>query len=151
MILIIYVTLLMLTPKFLSLPFDPQNNAFLSWAHSYAAFHKQSNCLVCGALSPHQWKASNGGHLPFKEILSPGLRIPLTTIICDASFYLKTYNSYKIDWCNMLHFNYGYNVTFNFAYTFSLFNENFATYKANRSRYNCFYLMFIKYGMRLYD
>ena len=28
----------------------PQNNAFLSWAHSYAAFHSWSNCWVCGAL-----------------------------------------------------------------------------------------------------
>ena len=48
--LIIYVSLLLLTPKILSLPFDPQDNAFLSWAHSYAAFHNQSNCWVCGAL-----------------------------------------------------------------------------------------------------
>ena len=51
MSLIIYVSLLLLTPKiFLSLPFDPQDNAFLSWAHSYAAFHNRSNCWVCGAL-----------------------------------------------------------------------------------------------------
>ena len=48
--LIIYVSLLMLTPKILSLPFDPEDNAFLSWAHSYAAFHNQSNSWVCGAL-----------------------------------------------------------------------------------------------------
>ena len=41
--LIIYVSLLLLTPEILSLPFDPQN-AFLSWAHSYAAFHNRSNC-----------------------------------------------------------------------------------------------------------
>ena len=47
--LIIYVSLLM-TPKILSLPFDPQDNAFLSWAHSYAAFHNRCNCWVCGAL-----------------------------------------------------------------------------------------------------
>ena len=32
--LIIYVGLLLLTPKVLSLPFDPQDNAFLPWAHS---------------------------------------------------------------------------------------------------------------------
>ena len=37
--LIIYVSLLLLTSKILSLQFDPQDNAFLSWAHSYAAFH----------------------------------------------------------------------------------------------------------------
>ena len=47
--LIIYVSLL-LTPKILSLPFDPQDNAFLFWAHSYAALHNRSNCRVCGAL-----------------------------------------------------------------------------------------------------
>ena len=35
--LIIYVSLLLLTPKILSLPFDPQDNAFLSWAPSYTA------------------------------------------------------------------------------------------------------------------
>ena len=46
--LIIYASLLMLTPKILSLPFDPQDNAFLSWAHSCPAFHSQSNCWVCG-------------------------------------------------------------------------------------------------------
>ena len=33
------LSLLLLTPEILSLPFDPQDNAFLSWAHSYAAFH----------------------------------------------------------------------------------------------------------------
>ena len=48
--LIIYVSLLLPTPKILSLPFDLQDNAFLSWAHSYAAFHNPSNCWVCGAL-----------------------------------------------------------------------------------------------------
>ena len=34
----------------MSLPFDPQDNAFLSWAHSYPEFHNQSNCWVCGLL-----------------------------------------------------------------------------------------------------
>ena len=48
--LITYVSLLLLAPRILSLPFDPQDNAFLSWAHSYAAFLNQSNCWVCGAL-----------------------------------------------------------------------------------------------------
>ena len=42
--------LLLLTPNVPSLPFDPQDNAFLSWAHSYAAFHNRSNCWVCGVL-----------------------------------------------------------------------------------------------------
>ena len=49
--LITNVSLLLLTPNILSLPFDPQDNAFLSWAHSYAAFHNRSNCWVCGTLS----------------------------------------------------------------------------------------------------
>ena len=47
--LTIYVSLLLLTPEILSLLFD-QDNAFLSWAHSYAAFHNRSNCWVCGPL-----------------------------------------------------------------------------------------------------
>ena len=65
--LIIYVSLLLLTPNILSLPFDPQDNAFLSWAHSYPAFHNQSNCWVLDHFPLHQWKASHGGHLQFKE------------------------------------------------------------------------------------
>ena len=48
--LIIYVSLLLLTPKIPSLPLDPQDNVFLSWTHSYAAFHNRSNCWVCEAL-----------------------------------------------------------------------------------------------------
>ena len=48
--LITYVSLLLLTPNILSLPLDPQDNVFLSWAHSYATFHNRSNCWVCGAL-----------------------------------------------------------------------------------------------------
>ncbi|XP_065767015.1 uncharacterized protein [Muntiacus reevesi] len=48
--LIIYVSLLLVTPKILSLLFDPQDNAFLSWSHSYAEFYSHSNCWVCGAL-----------------------------------------------------------------------------------------------------
>ena len=65
--LIIYVSLLLLAPKILSVPFDPQDNAFLSWAHSYAAFHNWSNCWVCGALPSSSWKASCGRHLHFKK------------------------------------------------------------------------------------
>ena len=48
--LITYVSLLLLTPNILSLPLDPQDNVFLSWAHSYAAFHNRSNCWVCREL-----------------------------------------------------------------------------------------------------
>ena len=46
----IYVGLLLLTPKVMSLPFDPQDSDFLSWTHSYGAFHNRSSCWVCGAL-----------------------------------------------------------------------------------------------------
>ena len=38
---------------------------------------------------------------------------------------LMTSNNPKMDWCNTLCFNYGYNVTFNFYYTLSLFNDYF--------------------------
>ena len=65
--LIIYVSLLLLTPKVFSLPFDPQDNPLLSWAHSYAEFHNQSNCWSVECSPLHQWKASRGGHLHFKE------------------------------------------------------------------------------------
>ena len=37
-------------PKALSLPFDPQDNVFLSRAGFCAAFHDRHNCRVCGAL-----------------------------------------------------------------------------------------------------
>ena len=66
MSLIINVSLLLLTPKTLSLPFDPQDNAFLSWAYSYAEFHSlTAGSVECSPL--HQWKASHGGHLHFKK------------------------------------------------------------------------------------
>ena len=68
--LIIYVSLHLLTPKILSLPFDPQDNAFLSWAHSYAAFHNQSNCWVCRALP----SSSIDNQSILKEI-SPGISL----------------------------------------------------------------------------
>ena len=65
--LIIYVSLLLLTPKILSLTFDPLDNAFLSWAHSYTAFHSRSNSGSAEHSPLYQWKASHGGHLHFKE------------------------------------------------------------------------------------
>ena len=65
--LIIYVSLLLLTPKILSLPFDPQDNALLSWAHSYAAFHNWSNCWVCGVLPSSSVEAFQWWTSHFKE------------------------------------------------------------------------------------
>ena len=65
--LIIYVSLPLLTPKILSLPLGPQDNVFLSWAHSM--LHSTIG-LTAGSAehSPlRQWKASRGGHPHFKE------------------------------------------------------------------------------------
>ena len=52
--------------------------------------------------------------------------------------HLMTSNNPKMDGCNTLYLNYGHNMTFNFDYTLSLFNDYFATHKANRSRSNGF-------------
>ena len=68
--LIIYMSLHLLTPKILSLPFDPQDNAFLSWVHSYAAFHNRSNCWVCRAPP----SSSIDNQFILKEI-SPGISL----------------------------------------------------------------------------
>jgi len=45
----------------------------------------------------------------------------------------------KMDWCNTLYFNYGHNVTFNFDYTLSWFNDYITTHKVNRSRSNGYF------------
>ena len=58
--LIIYVSLLLLTTKILSLPFDPQDNVFLSWAHSTIGLTAERSPLC-------QWKASCGVHPHFKK------------------------------------------------------------------------------------
>ena len=66
--LIIYVSLLLLTPTILSLPFDPQDNAFLSWAHFLCRISQSiltPGSVECSLL--HQWKASGGGHIHFKR------------------------------------------------------------------------------------
>ena len=53
--------------------------------------------------------------------------------------HLMTSTNPKMDWCNTLHFNYGHNVTFNFDYTLSWFNDYFATHKkVNGSRFGGF-------------
>ena len=121
--------------KYPSLPFDPQDNAFLSWAHSYASFHNGSNCGVSGARPSSsvegfpRWTSPLQGKdfLQVCEYLQQQLHaMPL--------LHLMTSTNPKIDWCNTLHFYYGHNVTFNFDYTLSWFNDYFATHKANRSR-----------------
>ena len=85
--LIIYVSVFLLTPKFLSLLFDPRDYAFLSWAHSHTAFHNLCNYWVSGVPPLHQWMASRGGSPSTSgKGLSPNLWLPsITTIICDTS------------------------------------------------------------------
>ena len=137
--LIIYVSLLLLTPQILSLPFDPQDNAFLSWAHSYAAFHNQSNYWVCGVLP----SSSVEGFPWWTSPLQGKNFLQVCEYLRQQSYvtpflHLMTSTNPKIDWCNTLYFNYEHNVTFNFDYTLSHFNDYFATHKANRSRSNGF-------------
>ena len=108
------VSLLLLTPEILSLLFDPQDNAFLSWAPSYAAFHNRSNCWVCGAL-------------PFSSVegfpwWTPPLQGKDFLQVCE---YLRQQshvmpllrpmisNNPRMDWCNTLYLNYGHKETFN--------------------------------------
>ena len=74
----IYVGLLLLTPKVLSLPFNSQENAFLSWAPSYAAFHNRHNCWVCRALI--SWRLPMVGFSASRKGLSSTLWWHLTIL-----------------------------------------------------------------------
>ena len=99
--LIIYVSLLLLTPKILSLLFNPQDNAFLSWAHSYAAFHNRSSCWVCGALP----SSSVEGFLWWTSPLQGKDFLQVCEYIQQQSYVmpllkLMTSNNPKMDWCN---------------------------------------------------
>ena len=94
--------------------FDPQDNAFLSWTHSYAAFHN----LIAGSAEhfhSYQLKISHGAFLYFKE----------------KTFFnsMITSSKSKMDWYNILYLNYGDNVTFNFDYTLPWFNDYLAVRK----------------------
>ena len=73
-----------------------------------------------------------------RKRLSPSLQLPLTTITWDASSSLMTSTNPRMEWCNTLYFNYGHNVTFNFDYTLSWFNNYFATHKTHKSRSDSF-------------
>ena len=108
--LIIFVSLLLVTPKILSLPFDPQDNVLLSWAHCYAEFHNQSNCWVCGVLPSSSveifpWWTSP---LQGKDFLQVCKYLQQQSHVMPL-LKLMTSNNLKIDWCN-----YGHNVTFHF-------------------------------------
>ena len=132
--LIIYVSLLLLTPTVPSLLFDPQDSS-LSWTHSYAAFHNWSNCWVCGVLpfssvEGFLWRTSP---LQGKDFLQVCKYLWQQSHVTPP-LKLMPSNNPKIDLCNTFYFNNGHNVTFNFDCTLSWFNDNFATHKVNRSR-----------------
>ena len=133
--LVIYVSLLLLTPEILNLPFDPQDNAFLSWAHSYAAFHNWSNCWVCGALPSSSVEGFPWWTSPLqgKDFLQVCEYLRQQSQVMPL-LRLMTSNNPRMDWCNTLYHNYRHNMTFNFDYTLSQFNDYFATHKTNRSR-----------------
>ena len=113
--LIIYVSLFVLTPKILSLPFDPQDNAFLSWAHSYTAFHNRSNCRVCGPLPSSSvegfpWSTSPLQGKDFLQVCKYLQQLHVMPLL-----KLMISNNPKMDWCN-----YGHNVTFHVDWLFCL-------------------------------
>ena len=122
MYLITYASLLLLTPNILSLLLDPQDNVFLSWAHSYAAFHNRSNCWVCRALP----SLSVEGFLWWTSPLQGKDFLQVCEYLRQQShamplLHLITSTNPKMDWCNTLHFNCGHNVTFNFDSDCSVF------------------------------
>ena len=112
-----YTGLLLLTPKVLSPLFDPQDNAFLFWAHSYATLHNWSNCWVCGTLPSSiegfTWCVSP---LQGKDFPQLGQYLHQQQLYVMPLFNLMTSNNPKMDWYNTLYLNYGHNVTFNFGY-----------------------------------
>ena len=118
--LIIYMSLILLTPKFLSLLFDPQDNAFLSWAHSHTAFHNRCNYWVCGVLH-----SSSVDSFPWWESFHFRKRTYCKSVTTfDDNNYmwclinLMTSNNPKINRCNTLYLNYGHNVTFCLLFCF---------------------------------
>ena len=110
--LITYVSLLLLTPDILSLPFDPQDNAFLSRAHSSAAFHNRSNCWVCGALPSSSVEGFPWWTSPLqeKDVLQVSEHLRQQSHMMPL-LHLMTSTNPKMDWCDTLYFNYGHNVT----------------------------------------
>ena len=100
--LTIYVNLLLLTPEILSLRFD-QDNAFLSWAHSYAAFHNRSNCSVCRTLP-----SSSVKRFPWTSPLQEKVFLQVCEYLQQQSYvmpllHLMTFNNPKMDWCKTLY------------------------------------------------
>ena len=86
----------------------------------------------------HQWKAFHGGHLHFKERTFSKSVNTFDKNHMRCLFFIW-WHLPTLKWTGAtLYFNYGHNVTFNFDYTLSRFNDYFATHKANRSRSNGF-------------
>ena len=140
MFLVICMGLLLLTPKILSLPFDPQGNAFLSGS-LLCCIPQSVHLLGLHSTSPSSvegfpWWASPLQGKDFLQVCDhlcqqPSYVVPLLNLI--------TFNNPKMDWCNTLYLNCGHIVTFNFDYTLSWFNDYFATYKkTNGSRFDVF-------------
>ena len=105
----------MLTPKILSLPFDPQDNTFLSWAHFYPSFNNRSKCWVCGPLPSSSLEGFPWWTSPLqgKDFLQVCKYIQQSHVM--PLLKLMTSNNLKMDWCN-----YGLNVTFHFDDYFAL-------------------------------
>ena len=133
------MSLLLLTPKILSLPFDLQDNAFVSWAPSYAAFHNRSNCWVCGVLPSSSVEGFPWWTYPFqgKDFLQVCEYLQQQPYVMPL-LNLMTSNNPKRDRYNTLYFSYGHNMPFNFDYTLSRFNDYFAAHKVNGPRFSCF-------------
>ncbi|XP_070145432.1 uncharacterized protein [Ovis canadensis] len=115
--LITCVSLLLLTPDILSLPFDPQDNGFLFRAHSSAAFHNRSNCWVCGALPSSSEEGFPWWTSPLqeKDVLQVCEHLRQQSHAMPL-LHLMTSTNPKMDWYHTLHLNYGHNVTFNFDF-----------------------------------
>ena len=149
--LIIYVSLLLLTPEILSLSFDPQDNAFLSWAHSYATFHNQSNCWVCGALP----SSSVEGFPWWTSPLQGKYFLQVCEYLWQQShvmplLHLMIFNNPRMNWCNTPYLNYGHNVTFNLIIHCLSLMTILLHIRQIGLDIMVFYLTFIKYGMRLF-
>ena len=115
------------------LPSDPKDNAFLPGL--FPTLHSTIG-LIAGSAdhtptpAPINWRFNMVGFSISRKGLSSNLQKP-SPIICDwwQSYVtplldLMTSNNPKMDWCN-----YGHNITFNFDYVLTWFNDCFAVYK----------------------
>ena len=108
----------------LSLPFDFQDSAFLSWTHPYIAFHNQSNWWVCrglpsSSIEDFPWWISP---LQGKDFLQLWEYFDQQKSYVTPLLDQMTSDNPKMDWCN-----YGHNVTFNFDYVLTRFRLFYST------------------------